>query len=163
MVQTDEGDLNDDNQNSFLQFAGDNVDHSLATLDGKGTFHGMGIILMRTPLDVQESGKCGQDKPIRRLQRNTVSQVVAGHSIPVVQYTAAEVCALSTLTFTDYSLLSHFTAVSGSNRVMNQLPDELPDVSEVDGSASSTFTLKCRPMKQPTVACWFHVFRYPTA
>lgn len=119
MVQTDEGDLNDDIQNSFLQFAGDNVDHSLATLDGKGTFHGMGIILMRTPLDVKESGKCGQDKPIRRLQRNTVSQVVAGHSIPVVQYTAAEVSALSTLTFTDYSLLSHFTAVSESNRVMN--------------------------------------------
>ena len=45
VVQTDEGDLNDDNRNSFLQFAGDNVDHSLATLDGKGTFHGMGIIL----------------------------------------------------------------------------------------------------------------------
>lgn len=34
---------------SFLQFAGDNVDHNLRTIDGKGTFHGMGTIAMLTP------------------------------------------------------------------------------------------------------------------
>ena len=27
-----------------LLFAGDNVDHNIITLDGKGTFHGMGMI-----------------------------------------------------------------------------------------------------------------------
>ena len=33
----------------FLQYAADNVDHNIATLDGKGTFHGMGIIATITP------------------------------------------------------------------------------------------------------------------
>jgi hypothetical protein len=30
-------------------FTGDNVDHNIRTLDGKGTFHGMGIIACITP------------------------------------------------------------------------------------------------------------------
>ena len=32
-----------------LLFAGDNVDHNIMTLDGKGSFHGMGIIATITP------------------------------------------------------------------------------------------------------------------
>lgn len=32
-----------------LLFAGDNVDHNIVTLDGKGTFHGMGMIATITP------------------------------------------------------------------------------------------------------------------
>jgi len=30
--------------NSFVQYVADNADHNLCTLDGRGTFHGMGII-----------------------------------------------------------------------------------------------------------------------
>ena len=33
----------------FIQYVADNVDHNLRTLDGKGTFHGMGIIATITP------------------------------------------------------------------------------------------------------------------
>ena len=33
----------------FTQFAGDNVDHSIRTLNGSGTFHGMRIIVISTP------------------------------------------------------------------------------------------------------------------
>ena len=33
----------------FLQYVADNVDHNLRTLDGHGTFHGMGIIVGSTP------------------------------------------------------------------------------------------------------------------
>lgn len=36
--------------NSFVQWVRDNVDHNLATLDGKKTFHGMGIIAAATPV-----------------------------------------------------------------------------------------------------------------
>jgi hypothetical protein len=35
--------------NTFVQYSGDNVDHNVRSLDGKGTFHGMGIIAMVTP------------------------------------------------------------------------------------------------------------------
>jgi hypothetical protein len=33
----------------FIQYVADNVDHNTRTLDGKGTFHGMGIIATTTP------------------------------------------------------------------------------------------------------------------
>ena len=33
----------------FVQYSADNVDHNLRTLDGTGTFHGMGIIAAITP------------------------------------------------------------------------------------------------------------------
>ena len=32
-----------------MLFTGDNVDHNILTIDGKGTFHGMGIIAALTP------------------------------------------------------------------------------------------------------------------
>ena len=32
-----------------ILFAGDNVDHNIISLDGKGTFHGMGMIAAVTP------------------------------------------------------------------------------------------------------------------
>ena len=32
-----------------LLFAGDNADHNIITKDGKGTFHGMGMISATTP------------------------------------------------------------------------------------------------------------------
>lgn len=34
---------------SFVQFIADNVDHNIQSLDGFGTFHGMGIIATSTP------------------------------------------------------------------------------------------------------------------
>ena len=33
----------------MLLFAADNVDHNIVSLDGKGTFHGMGMIAGITP------------------------------------------------------------------------------------------------------------------
>ena len=32
-----------------LLFTGDNVDHNILTIDGKGKFHGMGVIAALTP------------------------------------------------------------------------------------------------------------------
>lgn len=39
----------DISQDYFVQYVADNADHNLCTLDGKGTFHGMGIIATITP------------------------------------------------------------------------------------------------------------------
>ncbi|KAL8576343.1 hypothetical protein ACOMHN_048910 [Nucella lapillus] len=36
-------------ENTVIQYMADNVDHDTATLDGRGTFHGMGIIASVTP------------------------------------------------------------------------------------------------------------------
>ena len=34
---------------SITQWVADNVDHNIATLDGRGTFHGMGIVSVSAP------------------------------------------------------------------------------------------------------------------
>ena len=36
-------------EDSFLHYSADNVDHNIGTLDGLNTFHGMGIIVSVTP------------------------------------------------------------------------------------------------------------------
>ena len=40
-------DINQDN--SFIQFVGDNLDHNINTIDAASDFHGMGIIAISTP------------------------------------------------------------------------------------------------------------------
>ena len=35
-------------EDAFVQYFADNVDHNTCTIDGKGTFHGMGIISTAT-------------------------------------------------------------------------------------------------------------------
>ena len=49
-------------EDSFVQWSSDNVDHNLVTLDGKGTFHGMGTIASVTP-----SGYLQQLKNVARV------------------------------------------------------------------------------------------------
>ena len=40
---------NENENQSFVQYIADNVDHNIRSLDGFGTFHGMGIIAASTP------------------------------------------------------------------------------------------------------------------
>ena len=46
-----------------LLFAGDNMDHNIITLDGKGTFHGMGMIAAITPGKQVSQGIPQQKQP----------------------------------------------------------------------------------------------------
>ena len=40
---------NIDSGDVAILFASDNIDHNILTIDGKGSFHGMGIIAALTP------------------------------------------------------------------------------------------------------------------
>ena len=61
-----------------LLFAGDNVDHNILTIDGQGTFHGMGIIAALTP------GK-KKDRDIPR--KDVVNLDISGQSkIPIIEH-----------------------------------------------------------------------------
>ena len=69
---------------TFTQWVADNVDHNVATLDGRGTFHGMGIIAIstakyHTPLKVQS-------RTISRQQYTKVIVLVKDKGVPVVKY-----------------------------------------------------------------------------
>ena len=68
----------------FTQFVADNVDHNVATLDGKGTFHGMGIISISTGTAQQSEDV--KARAIQRLKRRCVTDVVVNRGVPILQY-----------------------------------------------------------------------------
>ena len=55
----------------FIQYVGDNVDHNIRTIDGFGTFHGMGIISTSTPAKLFH-------KPIPRVSVTTDDIIKVG-------------------------------------------------------------------------------------
>ena len=57
-------DLQNFGPNSFMQYAADNLDHNVKCIDGKNTFHGMGMIAMITP-----SMKTA--KPVKRVKASS--------------------------------------------------------------------------------------------
>lgn len=65
-----------------LLFAGDNVDHNILTIDGKGTFHGMGVIAAITPGKKREC-------IIPRKHIGTLDFAVQS-KIPVIEYRFAK-------------------------------------------------------------------------
>jgi len=82
----------------FTQWAADNVDHNVNTLDGKGTFHGMGIISMSTPLNKISSGHLTEPQ-VPRLQKMNVDKVIASQGIDIKHYDLAHKNGLSTISF----------------------------------------------------------------
>ena len=67
---------------SFAQWSADNVDHNTATLDGKGTFHGMGVIVSVTPINTNL-----RSQAIKRLKtRSLVSDVVTDKGIHIKSF-----------------------------------------------------------------------------
>jgi hypothetical protein len=90
---------------SFTQWVGDNVDHSIATLDGRGSFHGMGIIAVstKTPAYTEEV----RDEAIVRLKRSYAKDVVKKHGLQILLYCSPEKPGLSALTLTPMKQLQY--------------------------------------------------------
>ena len=82
----------------FTQWVADNVDHNVRTLDGKNTFHGMGMIAVSTKLDESE--------PIqeRRLQipkkKLKVQDLITGKGVPINWYDFPKKKGLQDIVFT---------------------------------------------------------------
>jgi len=83
----------------MTQWVADNVDHNIRTLDGRGSFHGMGIISATVHID----GEFGSSHfKVERLQRRLLaSQVCSDRGIPIRQYTVASKKGLSVVNMTD--------------------------------------------------------------
>ncbi len=70
---------------TFTQRVADNVDHNVATLDGHGSLHGMGIMAISTSKD------CGtpliaKSRVISRQERMKTDELVKDKGVPIVQY-----------------------------------------------------------------------------
>ena len=85
---------------SFVQFSADNVDHNTRTLDGKNTFHGMGIIACVTP---------SVNTPSIQVRRSSTRQPLPDIStvkgIPIMGYFGKAVPS-KCLMFDSYDLLT---------------------------------------------------------
>ena len=64
----------------FRQYSGDNVDHNVRGLDGKGTFHGMGIIAVVTPGElIRELTRTIPTVPVARNDIVSVGKINTRH------------------------------------------------------------------------------------
>ncbi len=71
----------------FTQWVADNIDHNIMTLDGQGTFHGMGIIAISTPST--DSSPINKLQAVRRKHCVEVSQLVKNRGIQISPYFSA--------------------------------------------------------------------------
>ena len=99
---------------NFMQFIADNVDHNVAKLDGKGTFHCMGIIAVSTKTEAWSENLRWQ--AVKRLKRANVMDVVNRKGVPTLQYHLPEKQGLSALSFNPVChLLRAYTIPSAVN------------------------------------------------
>ena len=83
---------------TFTQWVADNVDHNVATLDGQGTFHGMGIIAVLTPKS--NTPLITKSRAIWRLQHIIkVNELVKDKGVPLFQYTSLPEKALASVIY----------------------------------------------------------------
>ena len=69
-----------------LLFAGDKVDHKIITLDGKGTFHGMGMIAVNTPGKQVSHGIPRQKKKKKKKKKKADLKLVEMTNIDIINY-----------------------------------------------------------------------------
>jgi len=93
MSQSPGFDLSERFPTAFTQWVGDNVDHNLRTLDGHGTFHGMGISLSTALMD--STDRC--EALVRRLQRLPAAAVTMNRGIPIHYFTGDVKQTLATM------------------------------------------------------------------
>jgi len=82
---------------TFTQWVADNVDHNVATLDGQGTFHGMGIIAVSSPKDT--TPLVSRSRVISRQKRIRVDELVKDKGVPIVQYISQPEIGLATVKY----------------------------------------------------------------
>ena len=81
---------------SFTQWAGDNVDHNVYTLEWKDTFHGMSIIKaeMISPMNVDNQQR------IKRIRNGSKAAVIVSKAkIPIWWYDIPDTAALTKMRF----------------------------------------------------------------
>ena len=94
MVDEKAGEQSAYQTSNFCQWVGDNVDHNINTLNGKGTFHGMGIIACS--IDTGNMTDCKitrQDKIIKK------NEIIKNRGIQIHWYNQPAVKALSKTLF----------------------------------------------------------------
>ena len=91
VISHEEGSVETLLQGTFTQWVADNVDHNICTLDGKDTFHGMGIIAVGT----KERHHTSVNPVCIKLNAKEVSF----QKIPILWYEAPDIDSLFNIVF----------------------------------------------------------------
>ena len=98
VIQADEDNLPCSAPGGFTCFSADNVDHNIITLNGLGTFHGMGIISMTVPCPGSDNFTV-EEKPVKRLPRATTETLTRGKGVVIHHYNSPNIPPISLLKF----------------------------------------------------------------
>jgi len=79
--------------NHFTQWVGDNVDHNVASIDGRGSFHGMGLIAVTSLTGTNKMAL--RQAAIKRLSRVSAKASVRSLGLPIQEYTKPGKSSLS--------------------------------------------------------------------
>ena len=109
VVQSDGNDLPPYGPNVCIQWAADNVDHNVKTLDGTGTFHGMGIISISVGPATDSD-----EVPVKRLTRVTVGNLVRGRGVQILRYIPPQQPVLSQIVFAPFESLGTLKITTSS-------------------------------------------------
>jgi len=82
---------------AFTQWVADNVDHNVASLDGTGSLHGMGIIAVSTPRN--NVPLYATSRVISRKPRVKVTELVKDKGVPILQYISPHVQSLASVLY----------------------------------------------------------------
>ena len=91
---------------SFGQWVADNVDHDFCTLDGKDTFHGMGIIAAGI---INEADSRNEVHIRREKYGKKAADVTSKAKIPILWYEAPDRAALSNILSNLSASFNHLT------------------------------------------------------
>ena len=97
IINSEENTVESALKGNFTQWVADNVDHNICTLDGKNTFHGMGIIAVGT----KKQGEISEDQVgIKRLNSPLTAEDISSRKrIPILWYEPPDTASLSKITF----------------------------------------------------------------
>jgi len=93
------------------QWAGDNVDHNVKTLDGSQSFHGMGNISMSVGGHPDEY----LEIPVKRLTRIKVGNLIKGRGMPIMRSTMPDESPSSKIVFSPFANLQIFDNLTRKN------------------------------------------------
>ena len=86
------------------QFVADNVDHNIATIDGKRTFHGMDIIAISTPLYSNNAHPL--KTVIERKKYITSHAMISNKGVPIQNYIKENISDFSKIKLTSLEKLT---------------------------------------------------------
>ena len=80
-----------------MQWSADNVDHNTAIIDGKRTFHGMGMIVISTPA---ETDVLPRETSVKRItKRLIVYGLIKSKGVPIASYSGPSTADLPKFKF----------------------------------------------------------------